>query len=239
MLGYPVDNLTTMEIIQKVRHAIKENLKTHIIAINANKFYQVRKDALLAHILKNAELVIPEYAFIWASRVIGKPLVEHIGGIMLMRSLLEASQENDFSFFLLGAKRDVIKKTVENIRERYAHANIAGWHHGYFDDEVEIIEKINSTNANIIFVALGVPKQEYFINRNRHKINAPIMMGVGGSFDVFAGIRRETPSCLRHGFEWVFRMVQDPKNLCRRYITTNPYFVAQVLKQKVLKKTVS
>lgn len=232
MLGYPVDNLTTGEIIQKVSHAIRVNHKTHIIAINANKFYQVRNNRLLANILKNAEIVIPEYAFIWASRVIAKPLVEHIGGIMLMRSLLDAAKENDFSFFLLGAKKEIVEKTVANIQQKYANVNIAGWHHGYFHNEIEIVEKINESNANILLVALGVPKQEYFIHDNKHRLNAPIMMGVGGSFDVFAGIRRETPSFLRHGFEWIFRMVQDPRKLWRRYLTSNPYFIYHVLKQK-------
>ena len=233
MLGYPVDNLTTGEIIKKVSQAIKANRKTHIIAINANKFYQVRKDFLLSRILKKAEIIIPEYAFIWASRMIGMPLVEHVGGIMLMRSLLEVSGENDFSFYFLGAKREIVEMMIANIQKKYGQINIAGWHHGYFDDEDDIVNKINDSDANILLVALGVPKQEYFIYHNRNRIKVPIMMGVGGSFDVFAGIRRETPSFLRHGWEWLFRLFQDPKNLWRRYLTSNPYFVYQVFKQKI------
>lgn len=232
LLGYPVDNLSTEEIIQKVNQAIKSNHKTHIIAINANKFYQVKKDLLLAKILKKAEIIIPEYAFVWASRVIGTPLVEHVGGIMLMRSLLEASEQNDFSFFFLGGKDEVIEMMIANIKKRYGDIKIAGWHHGYFKDENDIVKKINDSAATILLIALGVPKQEYFIHQNRTKINVPIMMGVGGSFDVFAGIRRETPSFLRHGFEWIFRMIQDPKNLWQRYLTSNPYFVFKVLKHK-------
>ena len=232
-MGYPVDNLTTQEIIQKVNDAIKLHHKTHIVAINANKFYQLRCDRLLSKILKNSEIVIPEYAFVWASRVIGTPLVEHIGGIMLMRSLLEVSAENNYSFFFLGAKNEVIEMMISNIQKKYKDVKIAGWHHGYFNDENQVIEKINKSAANILLVALGVPKQEYFIYHNRNRINVPIMMGVGGSFDVFAGIRRETPSFLRHGFEWIFRMIQDPKSLWKRYLTINPYFVYQVLKHKI------
>ncbi len=235
LLGYPVDNLSTGEIIQKVSQSIKSNHKTHIIAINANKFYQVKKDLLLSKILKKAEIVIPEYAFVWASKVIGTPLVEHIGGIMLMRSLLEASAENNFSFFFLGGKNEVIEMMISNIQKKYSHIKIAGWHHGYFTDENDIVTKINDSAATILLVALGVPKQEYFIYHNRNKINVPIMMGVGGSFDVFSGIRRETPSCLRHGFEWLHRLMQDPKNLWKRYLTSNPYFVIKVLKQKFKK----
>lgn len=232
LLGYPVDNLTTSEVIQKIDHSIQANIKTHIIAINANKLYQVRRDRALAEILKKAEIVIPEYAIVWASRMCKTPLVEHIGGIMLMRSLLESARRHDFSFYFLGAKEAVLELMVTRIREKYPHTRIAGWHHGYFSDENSIVERINSSLANILLVAMGVPGQEYFIHRNRQRIQVPIMMGVGGSFDVFAGLRRETPSMLRHGFEWIYRLLQDPRNLWKRYLTSNPYFVYQVLKQK-------
>lgn len=232
VLGYPVDNLTSDEIIQRIKVAINQKKKTHILAINANKFYQSRTDQRLARIMREAEIVIPEYAFVWAAKMLNQPLVEHIGGIMLMRKLLETGQIHGFSFFFLGAKPEVIGLMVNNIRHQYGDRIVAGWHHGYFQDEEEVIEQINRSGANILLVAMGVPRQEYFIHRNRTSIEVPVMLGVGGSFDVFAGIRKETPSYLRHGFEWIYRMVQDPKNLVKRYLTTNPYFVLQVLKYK-------
>ncbi len=232
ILGYPVDNLTSDQIIQRISQAIAGQIKTHILAINANKFYQVRRDRLLAEIVRSAEIVIPEYAFVWASRMIRRPLVEHIGGIMLMRKLLEVGESRGFSFFFLGARPEVLNQMVANIKRRYGEQLVAGWHHGYFSDDSEIVDQINQSQANIVLVAMGVPRQEYFIHNNRAKIQAPVMLGVGGSFDVFAGIRKETPSFLRHGFEWIYRMLQDPKNLWKRYLTTNPYFVFQVLKHK-------
>lgn len=232
MLGYPVDNFTTGELLQNINQAIKTETKTHIIAINANKIYQVKNDSLLAKILKSAEIVIPEYAIVWASKIFGTPLIEHIGGIMLMRSLLEAAKDSNFSFYFLGSGHEVVKLMISNIKKKYSYVNIAGWHHGYFSDDDQIIDQINESSANILLVAMGVPKQEYFIYRNKSRIQAPVMMGVGGSFDVFAGIRRETPALLRHGFEWIFRLIQDPKNLWKRYLTSNPYFIYQVLKQK-------
>ena len=232
LLGYPVDNLSTPEIIHQVRQAIESSHKIHIIAINANKFYQGRKDQLLSQILKQAEIVIPEYAFVWASRMIRRPLVEHIGGIMLMRKLMEVGQSCGFSFFFLGAKSEVLELMITNIKQQHGAQIVAGWHHGYFTDEDRLIHSINQSSANILLVAMGVPGQEYFIHRNKHRIRVPIMMGVGGSFDVFAGLRRETPSYLRHGFEWFYRLLQDPRNLWKRYLMSNPYFVYQVLKQK-------
>lgn len=233
-MGYPVDNLTSDQIIQRISQAIAGQIKTHILAINANKFYQVRQDRLLAEIMRSAEIVIPEYAFVWASRMIRRPLVEHIGGIMLMRKLLEVGPSHGFSFFFLGAKSEVVERMIAKIKHQYGEQIVAGWHHGYFSDDVAMIDEINRTPANIVLVAMGVPRQEYFIHQNRARIQAPVMLGVGGSFDVFAGIRKETPSVLRHGFEWIYRMVQDPRNLWKRYLTTNPYFVLQVFKQKLI-----
>lgn len=234
VLGYPVDNLTSDEIIQQINEAISRRAKTHVLAINANKFYQSRTDPLLARIMREAEIVIPEYAFVWAAKKLNQPLVEHIGGIMLMRKLLEVAHRYDFSFFFLGAKPEVINQMVIKVKQQYGDRIVAGWHHGYFADDAEVIEQINCSGANILFVAMGVPRQEYFIHNNRSKIQVPVMLGVGGSFDVFAGLRKETPSYLRHGFEWIYRLVQDPKNLWKRYLTTNPYFVWQILKHKFI-----
>jgi len=231
-LGFPVDNLTSDQVIQRISQAIANGIKTHVLAINANKFYQVRRDRLLAQIMRQAEIVIPEYAFVWASKKLNQPLAEHIGGIMLMRKLLEVGESCGFSFFFLGARPEVLNQMVVNIKHRYGEQLVAGWHHGYFSDDRGIVDQINQSQANIVLVAMGVPRQEYFIHNNRAKIQAPVMLGVGGSFDVFAGIRKETPSFLRHGFEWIYRMLQDPKNLWKRYLTTNPYFVFQVLKHK-------
>ncbi len=234
VLGYSVDNLTSDQVIRRISEAIVRNEKMHVLAINANKFYQSRKDMLLAQIMRDAEIVIPEYAFVWAAKKLNQPLVEHIGGIMLMRKLLEVGGSQGFSFFFLGARPEVVNQMVSKIKHQYGERIVAGWHHGYFSDEAEVIEQINRSGANILLVAMGVPRQEYFIHNNRTVIEVPVMLGVGGSFDVFAGIRKETPAYLRHGFEWIYRMIQDPKNLVKRYLTTNPYFVIQVLKHKFI-----
>ncbi len=81
--------------------------------------------------------------------------------------------------------------------------------------------------------ALGTPKQEYFLNQYKNTLKPSVMMGVGGSFDVFAGLRQETPDYLRHGFEWIYRLAQDPRNLWKRYMTTNPYFVYRVFRYRL------
>lgn len=233
ILGYPVDNLTTDEILDKMKETIAANKKMQIVPINANKLYQVRENKVLADILKSAEMVIPEYAIVWGSRIIGSPLVEHVGGVMLMRSMLENTVKNDYKFYFLGAREDIVKAMVEKLEQDYKGIRIAGWHDGYFEDEKKMVQKINESGANILLAALGTPKQEYFLNRYKSALKPCVMMGVGGSFDVFAGLRQETPSYLRHGFEWLYRLFQDPRNLWKRYMTTNPYFVYRVFRYRL------
>ena len=232
-LNYPVDNLTSEELLRVIDDAIRENQKMQIVPMNANKIYRVREDELLSKILRESELIIPEYAVVWGSKIIGSPLVEHVGGVMLMRSLLEESTNHDFRFYFLGARQEIVEAMVEKVAMDYPGIQIAGWRNGYFDDYDKIIDEVNATDANILLAALGTPKQEYFLYENKTRLKPNIMMGVGGSFDVFAGLRQETPAYLRHGFEWIYRLVQDPGNLWKRYMTTNPYFVFRVLRYRV------
>lgn len=89
-------------------------------------------------------------------------------------------------------------------------------------NEEEIVDQICQSRSDILFVAMGTPKQEYFIRDNFENLDVPVVMGVGGSFDVFAGLKKEAPSWLRKGFEWIYRLAQNPKNLWKRYLTTNP-----------------
>lgn len=100
-------------------------------------------------------------------------------------------------------------------------------------NEEEIVDQICQSRSVILFVAMGTPKKEYFIRDNFENLDVPVVMGVGGSFDVFAGLKKEAPSWLRKGFEWIYRLAQNPKNLWKRYLTSNPWFVYQVFKVKL------
>ena len=231
-LGFPVDNLTSEQLLEKIDYFVNHGIKCQIVALNANKLWQAQRDPKLRDILLQAELVIPEYAIVWGARVLGTPLVEHVGGIMLMRRILRAAIEKDYKLYFLGAKPSVIEAMVRRLKSEMPTLAISGWHHGYFDSKDEIVAQINKSGADILFIAMGTPKQEYFVRDNFEILQVPVMMGVGGSFDVLAGIRRETPPSLRRGFEWIYRLAQDPKNLWKRYLTSNPWFVWQVYKAK-------
>jgi len=232
-LGFPVDNLTSEQLLEKIDYFVNHGIKCQIVALNANKLWQAQRDPKLRDILLQAELVIPEYAIVWGARILGTPLVEHVGGIMLMRRILEVASKKKYKLYFLGARPYIVETMVRRLKSEMPTLTISGWHHGYFDSKDEIIAQINKSGPDILFVAMGTPKQEYFIRDNFEILDVPIMMGVGGSFDVFAGLRKETPSFLRHGFEWIYRMVQDPWRLGKRYARTNPWFVYQVFRQKI------
>lgn len=232
-LGYPVDNLTSEQLIEKIDYFVENRINCQIVPLNANKLWLAARDQKLSKILLQAELVIPEYAIIWGSRILGTPLVEHIGGVMLMRKILIVAGERHYRVYFLGTYKNIIQTMIQKVQTANPKLTIAGWHDGYFKSADEIIHRINRSNADILLVALGTPKQEYFIRDNFKTLKVPVMMGVGGSFDVFAGFKRECPPYLRHGFEWLYRMVQDPWKLGKRYLRINPWFVYQIFKAKL------
>ena len=234
-LGCPVDNLTMGEVIQQIDFFIGSGWRHQIIPLNASKLFLMSRHPLLAQILKTSDLVVPEYAVVWGSRRLNKPLVEHIGGIMLMRTILEMAPLRGYKLYFLGARQPVVEQMVTRLKLSYPGLNIVGYHHGYFNDSVEgtVIADINASHPDILFVAMGTPKQEYWIHQYKTVLNVPVAIGVGGSFDVFAGLRKEAPSWMRHGFEWIYRLVQDPQNLWRRYLFTNLYFIYRVFVEKL------
>jgi N-acetylglucosaminyldiphosphoundecaprenol N-acetyl-beta-D-mannosaminyltransferase len=236
-LGFPVSNLTGGQLLEVMGHHISNRSKCQVVPLNANKLWLATRDRRLRRILRDAEIVIPEYAIVWGSRVLGMPLQQHMGGIMFMRQLLAAAPGKEYRVYFLGAEEDVVRKMVERMHTEFPGLTIAGWHNGYFNTDSEVIKDVNESCADILLVAMGTPKQEYFIRDNLERIDVPVMMGVGGSFDVFSGHRKECPPFLRHGFEWVYRMMQDPIKLGKRYLRTNTWFVYQVLKGRMMKTT--
>jgi len=208
----------------------------HVIAINANKLWLSEHNSALSEILRRAELVIPEYAVVWACRVLRRPLRGHIGGVMLLKELLPRLDKERFPVYFLGARSEVLELLKTRVQAQYPRLVIAGMHSGYFEpgQEKEIVASINQSGAALLFVAMGSPRQEFWIERHRKDLRVRVAMGVGGSFDVVAGIKNDAPEWVRHGGEWLYRLLQDPGNLWKRYLKTNPWFVYRVLRERLL-----
>jgi N-acetylglucosaminyldiphosphoundecaprenol N-acetyl-beta-D-mannosaminyltransferase len=235
VLGQPVHCLAAAEAVELVGRCIAERRRCRIVVTNANKAWLATRDARLRSILEEAELVIPEYATAWAARRLSRPDVRYIGGQRLMRQLLAAAPDRGWSVYFLGGAAQVVERMVEMLRAAAPGLRIAGYHHGYLDDAAwrSVREELAVVKPDLLFLGMGSPLQEYRMWELTE--SGPVAsLGVGGSFDVLAGRKKDAPAWMQgRGLEWLYRLGQDPRNLWRRYAVTNPWFVWSVLRERV------
>lgn len=230
-LNYPVDNLTLEELLELIGRGIKHrDLPRQVAVINANKIYLMDKHPELAQAVAYSGLIIPENAVYLGSKWIGNRLKEsNLGGITLIKKLLRESHRNRYRYYFLGSKPKVIECMRERCRLLYPELRAVGWRHGYFDESESsrIVEEIREARPDVLFVALGSPKQELWIYHNLGRLQVPFSVGVGGSFEVIAGLKKDAPQWVKNGFEWLYRSIQDPRKL-RRYLVVNSYFMYRI-----------
>jgi N-acetylglucosaminyldiphosphoundecaprenol N-acetyl-beta-D-mannosaminyltransferase len=244
ILGCPVDNLTMQETISLINEMIAIGGPHQHVAINADKLLKVRGDAELECVISSCSIINADgKSIIWLSKILGKPLKERIAGIDLMKKLITVSSQKGYKLYFLGAKEDVVKKVVEHYRALYPELQIAGFRNGYWDSSQEkgIIDAIRNTMPDILFVAISSPKKELLLKKYLDVLQVPFVMGVGGSFDIIAGkTKRASKWMQKIGFEWLFRLIQEPRRLWRRYLIGNTIFIILVLKTfirvRILKK---
>jgi N-acetylglucosaminyldiphosphoundecaprenol N-acetyl-beta-D-mannosaminyltransferase len=235
LFGVPVANVTPAEAVECVRDFLDEDTLHHIAVVNTNKFWLANHVDGVNKILMNAEMVIPEFGAVWASRILGSPLKANVRGVGLFLSLIPRFEEWGASVYFLGAREEVLQGLLSRVRCEYPGLRIAGSRNGYFSpsEEGKIVADINSSGADVLFVAMGSPNQEFFIERHKTALHAKVAMGVGGSFDVLAGLKKDAPAWSHCGIEWLYRLWLDPKNLMKRYMRVHPWFVWYTLRVRV------
>lgn len=171
---------------------------------------------------------------VWGARFLGNNIPERVAGVDLFHQLLAMSASNNFAVYLLGATEEVVAKTATTVEAQYPGLKVAGYHHGYFwDDEEKMVETIRNSNAQLLFVAITSPKKENFINRWKDQLGVNFVMGVGGTFDVVAGKVKRAPLWMqKYGLEWLYRVIQEPGRMWKRYLTTNIQFAWLLLIEK-------
>lgn len=235
VLGLPVHAVDLPGAVDVVRRAVKRGRRTRIAVTNANKCWLAAGDADVRALMEAAELVVAETAVVWAARVLGRSGVRPAWGVALMARLLEEAAREGWSVYLLGATEDVNERAARAATERHVGLRLAGRHHGYLDDDTaeRVRRELAELRPDLLFVAMGSPLQERFIASLPPRGGPTVAMGVGGSFDVMAGLRREAPAWVRGtGMEWLYRSLQDP-GLWRRYAVTNPWFVWCVMAERL------
>lgn len=232
----PVDKLTMDETLRMIDMAIQEQRPIHHVAINAAKLVNAQKDFALKESIVNCDIINADgQAIVWASHFLSVPLPERVPGIDLMENLVKLAMEKKYRIFFLGAKEDVVKQVVQVYSSRYGSEIIAGYRNGYFtkEEEESVARQIADSNASILFVAMTSPKKEIFLNTYKNLIRAPFIMGVGGSFDVVSGTVKRAPIWMQnYGLEWLFRLMQEPRRMWKRYLVGNSEFIYLILKEK-------
>ncbi len=237
LFNIPIDTLTRELTISLIEEKIESKDFTQHVVVNAGKIVAMQKDETLRESVLEADIINADgMAVVWASRILGKPLPERVAGIDLMLNLVKMAHQNGYKCYFLGAKKEVVKKVVDIFSELYSSDIIAGYRNGYFSeaDEKEIAQDIAVSGAHMLFVAISSPKKEIFVNKYKHIMNVPFVMGVGGSFDVVAGVTKRAPVWMQNmGLEWFYRFIQEPRRMWKRYLVGNSKFIWMVFKEKI------
>lgn len=235
--GVPVDAVTMDEAVERVDGAAAGDGAYRVVVTNANKAWQAARDPGLRQVLESSELVVPEWAMAWAARRLGIDGVHHVGGITLMERLLEVAEARGRTVYLLGAAPEVVEALARRLGRERPGLRVVGWHHGYLDGDAweAVVADVERLRPDLLFVAMGSPLQELRIAELSRRVpTLRVAMGVGGSFDVLAGRKKDAPAWARgRGLEWLYRLAQDPARLWRRYLVTNTWFVATVIRERL------
>lgn len=241
-LGIPVDAFSMDDTIQRIDEAIETKKRINHVVINAGKVVSMQKDINLYNSVVSCDIINADgQSIVWAARFLGKYLPGRVAGIDLMQELVHLSALRKYKCFFLGAREEVLRKVVSIYSDKYGSSIIGGYRNGYFTEteEQEVAKQIASSGAQILFVAITSPRKENFLFNYRDILSTVnFTMGVGGSFDVIAGITKRAPNWMqRIGMEWFYRFAQEPKRMWRRYLIGNSKFIWLVVKEKwILRK---
>lgn len=237
LLGAPIDNLNMQENVQKVADFVQSGKPHQIITLNPEYLYQAQSKPELMQLVYQADLVTPDGAgIVWACKIAGTPAPERVTGIDLMLNLLPEAEKNSWGIYLLGSTPGIAEEAAANLKKQYPALNIVGTQHGYFKtaEEQEIIAQIAAAKPHLLFVALGMPRQEQFIANYKNQMQVPVSIGVGGSLDVIAGrVQRVSPWLQKLQLEWLGRLMKEPHRWRRQLVL--PRFAALIIKRYVLK----
>jgi len=242
ILGVKIDAILPTEVIKQIsdylgtiKSAGNANAIFHIVTADSLALVRANEEEHFKTIMQRASLVVPDGAgVVWAADFLGTPLPGRVPGVALVSQICEVASKTQWKIFLLGGKPGIAEQAADRLQQDHS-VHICGIEHGYFApdsaEEEAILKKITEAAPDIIFVALGVPRQEYFIARLRTCLNRGIAIGVGGSFDVISQTLARAPIWMqRFGIEWLFRLWLEPRRFMR--MLGIPIFVLQILRHK-------
>jgi N-acetylglucosaminyldiphosphoundecaprenol N-acetyl-beta-D-mannosaminyltransferase len=230
-----LDAVTLDEAVARCATAVENGESLKVGCVNAAKLVRMRRDHRLRDAVTGCDLVLADgQSVVWASRLLRQPLPERVAGIDLLLALLPEAARRGQRVYFLGAREDVLGRMLSEVADRFPDLKVAGARNGYFSaaEAPAVADAIREARADLLFLGMPSPKKELFEEEWGPKTGAPVVHGVGGSFDVLAGEVRRAPVWWReHGLEWLYRMVQEPLRLGPRYVTTNIRFLGLVARE--------
>ena len=233
--GVGVDDLTEDETVARIDELLSDGEPHYMSVVNAAKIVAASRDEKLRQVIAEAGLVTADgMSVVWASRLLGQRLRERVTGIDLFERLVEHAARRGLRVYFLGARDEAVRGVVERFARKHPGLQVAGYRNGYFsaEESEHIAEQIRASAADLLFVAMGSPAQEYWIASNIARAGARFALGVGGSFDHLSGQARRAPRWMqRAGMEWLYRLMREPRRLWRRYLIGNTLFIWLIAKQ--------
>lgn len=238
-LGSPMDSGSMTDTVSAIYERITSQQFTQHVVVNVAKLVSMRKDAELAKSVTECDIInIDGMGVVWGARFLGHKVDERVSGVDLFYALNALAELEGFPVFYLGATEEVVTKTAEVMQAKHPRLYIAGTHHGYFfnneEEEKLVVEQIKAAGARLLFVAITSPKKENFINRWKDELGVDFVMGVGGTFDVVAGKVSRAPVWMQNnGLEWLYRVIQEPRRMWKRYLVSNSQFAWLLIQAKL------
>ncbi len=227
MLGVGFDDVTVEEAADRGMELMGEGGFHYVVTPNPEIVMAAEKDPAFREVLNGAHLVLPDgVGVVKAAKLLGRPLKGRCPGIDFAAALMERMAAAGDRLFLLGAKPGVAERAAENLRAKYPGLTVCGTHDGYFTEDAPVVEEVKASGADVLFVCLGFPRQEFWMAGNGANCGVKLAVGLGGSLDVFAGtVERAPEKWRRMGLEWLYRLYKEPRRIGR--MAKLPVFLVQ------------
>ena len=234
LLGVPIDRVSISETLDRIEAFIESGRPHLVVTADATAVVIAQSNHDFLKLVKNADLVTPDgNGILWAGKHLGHQFPERVSGVDIMDHVCQLSAQKSYRLFLLGAEPGIAKQAGEQLTKKYPGCNVVGSHDGYFskDRDFDVAKEIAETKPDVLFVAMGMPRQEQFIRATQHIIQAKVSMGVGGSLDVFSGKTKRAPDLFqRLKLEWLWRLILNPRKISK--VKNLPIFVMLVRREK-------
>lgn len=234
IFGIPFSKMAMRETVAYLTLVIKRRDSIQVITANPIMVMAAVHDPQYKRVMQQADLIVPDgTGVVWAANYVGQPVAERVTGFELLHELFRVGETERWSVFMLGTSSEVIEEAALRLRHQYPAVNIVGVRDGYFgpDQDEEVVAQIRAANPDILFVARGADTQEPWIARYRHQLGVPLMMGVGGSFDVISGKMKRAPKLFQKlRLEWFYRLLKEPSRFKR--MLALPKFAWKVIREK-------